>query len=179
MNQIGDGSIMIHTRSKNEEQSNEAYSINETESTTEKEEQKLKATAKQSQTETCKQQTLHVLSRASMDTLGSIEGTNGISTHGTSYHGPRDLLSNIRRLQEAELKVTHSTATTHQGWAEIDDQQTLRTCARTSLDSLEDSKDRNEIFTLGSIYHDSRILLPAIGRTQEEWTKVAQSAAVS
>ena len=48
-------------------------------------------------------------------------------------------------------------------------QQTLGFMSRTYHGLLEDSKDRNGIFTLGSIYHDSSILLPDIGRTQEEW----------
>ena len=170
---------MTHTRSKDEKQSNEAYSFHKTESTTEKEDAKLKATTQQGLINTGDQQTLHVLTRASLDTLGSIEGTNGISTHGPSYHGPRDLLSNIRRPQEAELKVAHSTTTTHQGGAETDDQLTLRTCARTSLDFLGDSKGRFRIFALGSTYHDSRLLLTTIGRFLEKWMKVTHSTAGS
>ena len=59
------------------------------------------------------------------------------------------------------------------------DQLTLRTCARTSLDSLGDSKGRFGIFTLGSTYHDSRLQLTTIGRTLDKEMKVTHSTAGS
>ena len=141
------------------------------------EDSELKVTTQQVLINTSDQQTLHFLHRANMDTLGSKEGNNGISTLGPSYHGPRDLLLNIRRHQEAELKVAHSTATTHQGWVETDDQLTLVTCARASLDSLEDSNDRNGIFILGSNYYHLRFFLTIIERSLDKWMKVTHSTA--
>ena len=167
---------MTIIRSKDAKQGNESYLSNDTDSATKEEEQKLKATVQQSLIKAGDQLTLHVPSRESMDTLGSIEGTNGISTLGPSYHGPRDLLSNTRRPQEAELKVTHSTTTSHQCWVDIVDQHTLMTCARTSLNSFGDSKGRFGIFTLGSSYHGPRFLLSIIRRTQDQRMKVTQSA---
>ena len=98
---------------------------------------------------------------------------------GTLHLGPRTLLYIIKNPWKSMVKVSHSAATTHQGWAETDDQLTLRTCARTSLDFLGDSKGRFRIFALGSTYHDSRLLLTTIGRFLEKWMKVTHSTAGS
>lgn len=70
-----------------------------------------KALAQQRLTKTDDQLTLQALTRTTPDSFGTMEGGNGISTHGPSYLGPRSLLTITDNPQESVLKVTQSADT--------------------------------------------------------------------
>ena len=171
---------MTSTISKDANQGNESYSSKEADSTTKEEEQKLKTTKHQLLVKTCKQLTLLILYRSTKSDSKAMEDEIGILVHETSYLGPRTLLCIIKNPWKTMVKVSQPTASPEQNRAQLmtsTDQLTLRTCARTSLDSLGDSKGRFGIFALGSTYHDSRLLLTTIGRSLDKWMKVTHSTA--
>ena len=108
------GSMMIHTRNKDEEQRNKSYSINETESTTEKEDARLKATTQQVLINNGDQLTLHALPRSANKDLEAMEYENGILVHGTSCLRPRTLLYIMDNLFKPAMKVSQSTGCSEQ-----------------------------------------------------------------
>ena len=161
----------------NEEQSNNPYASYNTDSATKEEEQKLQATVQQPLIKAGKQLTLQDLPSSTKMDSEAMQDEIEILVLGTLHLGPRTLLYIIKNPWKSMVKVSHSAATTHQGWAETDDQLTLRTCARTSLDSLGDSKGRFRIFALGFTYYDSSLLLTTIGRSLNKWMKATHSTA--
>ena len=70
-----------------------------------------KVLAQQRLTKTDDQLNLQALTRTIPDSFGTMEGGNGISTHGPSYLGPRILLKITENPQESVLKVTQSADT--------------------------------------------------------------------
>ena len=101
--------MMIHTRNKDEEQRNKSYSINETESTTEKEDARLKATTQQVLINNGGQLTLHALPRSANKDSEAMEDENGILVHETSCLGPRTLLYIMDNPLKPAMKVSQST----------------------------------------------------------------------
>ena len=66
--------------------------------------------AKQSQTETCKQLTLLVLHRSTKSDLEAMQDEIGILVHGTSYLDPRISRSIIEEPWKSMVKVNQSAA---------------------------------------------------------------------
>ena len=80
----------------------------ESDSTTEEVETGIKTAAQQFLIKPCEQLTLQASFRSTRKVSVAMEDRFGILVLGTSYHGPRLLLSIIRRPQDERMKVTQS-----------------------------------------------------------------------
>ena len=163
------------TRSMDEEQAFESYASLDIDSATKEGNTRPKTTDQQP----VEQPTLRVLYSSAKNVSKVVEGHSGILAYRPSFLSPITLLYIIDNPLKVAVKVAHSTDTAQQHLIWNVDQQTLVIRAKASLDSLGDSRGGNGIFTFGTTCHDTRIFLLAIGRSQNERTKVAQPAASS
>ena len=171
-----DGSMMIHTGSKNEEQSNESYASYDNDSATKEEEQKLKATAQQPLIKAGKQLTLHDLPSSTKRDSEAVEGHFRIFTLGSFYHDARLLLSTIGRSQEDWMKVAQSIDGPEQNLPISDEQLTLQALHRSAKRDSGTEKGHFGILALGPSHLSLRTLLYIEENPCKSVVKVTQSA---
>ena len=99
------------------------------------------------------QHTLQLLHRTNRNIPGDTKGSFGISIHGPCFHGPRNLLTIMGRLQETVQKVGCSTELLSESNTCLADQHTLQTSSRANVYLFGDIKSSYGISTHGPYDH--------------------------
>ena len=122
------------------------------------------------------QHTLQLLHRTNRNIPGDTKGSFGISIHGPCFHGPRNLLTIMGRLQETVQKVGCSTELLSESNTCLADQHTLQTSSRANVYLFGDIRSSYGISTHGPYDHGWRCLLKNTKDAQELLLKVEGSA---